>query len=252
MHDLNSTMTTKPQHDPFGAAFPAWTPTSMRGTAAVHQLSYRGPERRSSASLATRWLAAMLDEIDYGMLLLVDGSQVLHVNHAARAELDAGHPLQLLGRDLRARHPQDVAKLHDALAGAHRGLRKLVTLGDSDELPVAVAVVPLGDLGSVAMPGSPEMGQATLLLMGKRQVCEGLTVQWFARLHALTPAESKVLEALCRGLSAKEIAESHGVGLSTIRSQIGAIRGKTGADGIRDVVKRLAVLPPILMRRLAA
>lgn len=251
MHDLTSTMTTKPLHDPFGAAFPSWNPTSARPSA-VNNPSYRGPERRSTASAATRWLAAMLDAIDYGMLLMVDGSQVLHINHAARAELDAGHPLQLLGRELRARHPQDVARLHEALAGAQRGLRKLVTLGDNDEMPLAVAVVPLGDLAPVPVPGSPDMSQATLLLMGKRQVCEGLTVQWFARLHALTPAETKVLEALCHGRAAKEIAEAHGVGLSTIRSQIAAIRDKTGADGIREVVERMAVLPPILQRKLAS
>jgi hypothetical protein len=41
----------------------------------------------------------MLDEIDYGMVLVGEGNHVLHVNHAARAELDADHPLQLLGRE---------------------------------------------------------------------------------------------------------------------------------------------------------
>lgn len=251
MHHLTSTTIRQPQHDLFGAAFPGGLPAFSR-PAVAPGTPYRGPERRSGASVATRWLTAMLDAIDYGMLLLVDGSQVLHINHAARAELDAGHPLQLLGRELRTRHPQDVAKLHEALAGAQRGLRKLVTLGASEELPLAVAVVPLGDLGAPALPGGPDMSQATLLLMGKRQVCEGLTVQWFARLHALTPAETKVLEALCRGRSAREIADAHQVGLSTIRSQIAAIRDKTGAEGIRDVVERMAVLPPILMRRLAS
>lgn len=62
-----------------------------------------GPERRSAASQGSRWLALMLDEIDYGMLLLADGGQVMHVNHAARAELNNKHPLQLQGRELRAR-----------------------------------------------------------------------------------------------------------------------------------------------------
>jgi hypothetical protein len=92
--------------------------------------AYRGPERRSAASQGSRWLALMLDEIDYGMVLLGEGNHVLHVNHAARAELDADHPLQLLGRELRARLSQDVAPLHDALQAAQRGLRRLLTLGE--------------------------------------------------------------------------------------------------------------------------
>lgn len=217
------------------------SPASPLLTAAGLQVlhnAYRGPERRSSASQATRWLSLMLDEVDYGMLLLADAAQVLHVNHAARAELDAGHPLQMLGRELRAREPQDVARLHDALSGAHRGLRKLVTLGMPGQR-VSIAVVPLGVLGS----GGPT---ATLLVLGKRQVCEPLSVQWFARSHGLTPAETRVLEGLCNGLDPREIAELHGVGMATVRSQIGSIRQKTAAESIRDLVRQVAVLPPMV------
>ena len=41
---------------------------------------YCGPERRRGASQPPCWHAAMLDEIDYGMVLLSDSGQVLHVN----------------------------------------------------------------------------------------------------------------------------------------------------------------------------
>ncbi len=200
--------------------------------------AYRGPERRSSASQATRWLAQMLDEIDYGLLLLVDGNHVLHVNRAARAELDAGHPLQLLGQELRTRNGADLTPLHDALAAARRGLRKLLTLGDHTAR-VSVAVVPLGPLALGA-------AHATLLLLGKRNVCERLSVQMFARAHALTPAETRVLEALCEGLDPREVAAQHGVGLATVRTQIGAIRAKTGAESIRGLLGQVAVLPPVV------
>lgn len=197
-----------------------------------------GPERRSPASQGTRWLAQMLDEIDYGMLLLADVTRVLHVNRAARADLDAGHPLQLLGSELRARDGSDVARLHDALAGAQRGLRRLVTLGHGSDR-VSVAFVPLGAL---AIDGP----RATLLLLGKRTVCEKLTVQMFARWHALTPAETRVLEALCEGMQPRQVAQENGVGLATVRTQIGAIRAKTGAESIRDLLRRIAVLPPVV------
>lgn len=199
---------------------------------------YRGPERRSAASQSSRWLSLMLDEIDYGMVLLNESGQVLHVNHAARAELDGEHPLQLLGRELRARLSTDVAPLNEALQAAQRGLRRLITLGGRGSA-LTLAVVPLGAQAS----GAP---QATLLLLGKRRVCERLSVQWFARTHSLTPAETRVLEGLCSGLDPREVADQHGVGLATVRTQIGSIRAKTATESIRDLVQRVAVLPPMV------
>jgi DNA-binding CsgD family transcriptional regulator len=222
----------------FEALVPALKAARPALGAAVAHLPYRGPERRASPSQGSRWLAAMLDEIDYGMVLIGEGGQVLHVNHAARADLDDEHPLQLLGRELRTRSPQDGAALAEALQAAQRGLRRLVTLGGRAH-PLPVAVVPLG-----AVPGSSMA--ATLLLLGKRRVCESLSVQWFARSHALTPAETRVLEALCQGLDPREVAAQNGVGLATVRTQIGSIRSKTGAESIRDLVHRVAVLPPMV------
>jgi DNA-binding CsgD family transcriptional regulator len=205
--------------------------------AAVPVGGYRGPERRQGGqgnqAAQARWLSLMLDEIDYGMLLLDDNAQVLHANHAARAELDAGHPLQLMGRHLRARHAQDVSRLHDALCGAaSRGLRRLLALGEGDSR-ANVAVVPLGN-------------QATLVVLSKRHLSERISVQCFATQNGLTPAETRVLEGLCNGLEPREIAELYAVGLATVRTQIGSIRSKTGAENIRALVRQVAVLPPMV------
>jgi DNA-binding CsgD family transcriptional regulator len=152
--------------------------------------------------------------------------------------MNAEHPLQTVGRELRARSPQDVVRLHDALAGARRGLRKMLTL-DEAARRLSLAVIPLCLPGQQGMP-------ATLLLMGKRRVCEGLSVQCYAREHGLTSAETRVLEGLCSGLGPRELTEKHGVGMSTVRTQIGSIRTKTGAESIRDLVRRVASLPPMV------
>lgn len=200
--------------------------------------SYLGPERRSRGHDGATWLADMLDEIDYGMLLVGDGAQLSYMNHAARLELDGQHPLQLLGRTLRAQHPQDTARLADALAAAQRGLRRLVTLGSGSHR-VCVSVVPLAGAATGAAP-------ATLLVLGKRQVCEQLSVQAYARSLSLTPAETRVLEGLCGGVRPAEIARRAGVAVSTVRTQIGSVRAKTGAASIRELVRQVAVLPPLV------
>ncbi len=197
------------------------------------------PEQRGTVSFAWRLLTAMLDEVDYGMLLVTATARVLHANSKARRELDASHPLQLLGDQLRVRQPEDVVPLREAIdAAARRGLRRLLTMGRSEHA-AGVAVVPLPSLDS----DEPAL---TLVLVGKRQVCEELSVHGFARVHGLTPAETHVLQQLCDGSRPQEIALRQAVAISTVRTQISSIRGKTGAGSIRELVRQVAVLPPLV------
>lgn len=196
----------------------------------------RVPARAERALPTSLGLQAMLDEVGHGLLLVDDDARVLYANRAARAELEAGHPLQLLGDTLRARRCEDVLPLHDALMAARRGLRRWAVLG-ADVRRDCVAVVPLADAGG------PVHG--ILVMLGRRTACEKLTVQAYARANGLTSAESRVLEALCEGRSPQAIAADHGVGLATVRTQIGAIRAKCGARSIRALVQQVAQLPPM-------
>ena len=41
-------------------------------------------------------------------------------------------------------------------------------------------------------------------------------------------------------------AAQHGVGLATVRTQIGCIRSKVGAQSIRDLLRMVGTLPPML------
>lgn len=180
-----------------------------------------------------RLLARTLDELDYGILLLDASGAVLHANHRARRMLGADQALQLLGEQLRARDPRDVAPLYDALsAAAGRGLRKLLQLGSGPGRLLA-ALVPV-DTGVAA------------LMLARDHVCEDLSIECFARSHGLTAAETRVLAALARGERPTVIATACGVKLSTVRTQIGSIRAKTGAESITVLVRRVAALPPMV------
>ena len=207
-------------------------------TAATASTECTLPAANRLAAAPPHWFALMLDEIDYGMLLVADDGIVLHANHVARVELDREHPLRLLGAELRARCPQHAARLRDALQAAReRQLRRLLSLGDGAQR-ISVAVVPL--------PVAAGDEALTLLVFGKRRMCEALSAHWFAREHALTAAEARVLTALCEGTPPTKIAAAQEVAISTVRSQIGAIRAKTGAPNIRALVRQVAVLPPLV------
>jgi DNA-binding CsgD family transcriptional regulator len=211
---------------------PTSRPAAARNTETERRL---GAQEGALAHL----LAAMLNEIDYGMLLIANDLCVLHANHVANADLDDRHPLRMDGRELQARHPRDAVPLHEAIVGAcQRGKRRLVTLGEEPQR-VTIAVVPLPTIGEATPAGA-------LVMLGKRQVCQALSVEAFARCHSLTSTETVVLKALCSGTRPTEIAMQHGVALSTVRTQVSSIRAKTGTENISSLVRMVAMLPPMV------
>jgi DNA-binding CsgD family transcriptional regulator len=222
-----------------GALAPADAMPAMMAPARERERRYGGPERRRAPAQSQRRLAQVIDEVDYGLVLLTPEGRVCHANRAARRELDRCHPLLMIGDELHAGYPHDAQLLQDALHGAaQRGLRRLLKLGDAAER-VTVAIVPLAELPY-------DTARGVLLVMGKRQVCEELTVEWFARAHRLTLAETTVVKGLCADLTPLEIAQRQGVGLATIRTQIGSIRAKTQSNSIRALVRQVAMLPPLV------
>jgi DNA-binding CsgD family transcriptional regulator len=195
---------------------------------------YAGPERRRPAANPPAWHAEALDAIDYGIVLLGERNQVVHGNRAAQGELAGDYPLELRGLELRARNGRDGSVLREALEAARaRGLRRLLTIGEGPSR-ASVAVVPLqGERCTI------------MLVLGKRRVYEALSMQGFARSNQLTDAETRVLAALCDGRAPQEAADELGVAISTVRTQIASIRMKTGAGSIGDLVRQVAVLPPL-------
>lgn len=200
--------------------------------------NYRGPERRNSpGGLLGQVLAVVLDEIDLGLILIDDDGHVRHANRMAQRRLDGCPTLTLDGESLCTRLPSDQAKLQQAVRAAiQQGLRRLLTLGTADAR-VSVSVIPV----SLGLCWS-----GALLLLGKQQLCENLSLHAFAREFGLTAAEQEVLQGLCAGLQPQDIATRHSVALSTIRTQIASVRGKTQVDSIRELIGMVALLPPML------
>lgn len=223
------------------------------GAHPVGPAAYRGPERRGAASTEQRWVANMLDEIDYGVLLVEPGGQVLHANHAALRDLARECALRLDGKLLLARSAGDSHELAQALeAAAWHGLRRLLELGAPGQR-MCVSIVPISHkvAGEPApagrQPGADRCGpRFAAVVFGRRQVCEPLSVMAYARVRHLTRTETRILLSLCTGSSPREVAESQRVALSTVRTQIGSIRTKTGSAGIRELLSELAQLPPLV------
>ena len=188
------------------------------------------------AAVMARCLAATLDHVGRGMLLVSSGGRVMHANKLARQALGPQHPLQIDAGRLRARTGQDALRLAEALeAAVKRGLRHLLDMGEGAQR-VAVAVLPIEGEG----------GNAALVSLEQPRRAQDLAVQCYARQHGFTGAETAIVEALLAGQQPSAIARAKGVALSTVRTHIGQLRQKTGAHSIRQLLERLTGLPPMM------
>lgn len=221
--------------------------------------SYFQTQRSTLASNQTRDLAAnhhqfsdsdlllrVIDEIDYGLCVLTHNGVIEHANRIALDAMTDGRALVLRGTCIDAREHTDRAALLAAIQGAFAGRRSMLLLGKANE-EVSVALTPLGRGQNVNGAGALEGCARCLLVMGKTQSFEPLSLAFFARAHGLTPAESVVLGKLSCGHSPKDIARTLGVAVATVRTQIGSIRSKTRTESIRDLARRIAALPPVTL-----
>lgn len=188
-------------------------------------------------------LARMLDEVDYGLLLVTASGALRFANQLALHALGVGGALRLAGGAVFATRDTDQTLLRTALGDAARGLRRLLTLNPAGtNTSVAVLPLPATDVGVDTDVAAEPL---VMLVLGKQSSSQTLTLDFFARTYKLTSAETAVLRALCAGQSPKQAAASLGVAISTIRTQIGSIRLKTQTASLRALADKVAALPPI-------
>lgn len=196
-----------------------------------------------SPDSAPDMLAQLVDVLAHGVVVVTGRGQVVHVNQAARTELGCGRALGEARGEIHAMTPGDRRVLQNALNLAAAGKRSLINLaGGSSSL--TLAVVPIKQ-------DSDDCEIRIALLFARAEVCESGMFGFFARSYGLTQTEEQVLAILCRGLSTPEIALQLKVAVSTVRSHVRSLCAKTASSGVRELVNRVAVLPPVAPLQLA-
>ncbi len=183
-------------------------------------------------------LSMLMDELAHGVLITDARGRLLHANQAAHYELSRKRVLEARCRMVSACTPESGKILQAALVRAGQGKRSLISLAGQSGVAVSVAVLPL-------KPEEPGRAPHVALLLARACVCEELMLCFFARSHALTPTEEQVLGILCQGFSAPQIALQMKVAVSTVRSHVRSLCAKTRSSGVRQLVNRVAVLPPL-------
>jgi DNA-binding CsgD family transcriptional regulator len=204
----------------------------------AHPPAYGMPVRETAGSRGGL-LTQVLNELDYGLMVVSDTARIRLANQAALRECRPAQCMQIHDGHVQPRDERDRGSFVRALTASRLGRRSMLSLHSIHAL-VSVAVVPMGEV--VEAGGT----WTALLAFGRRQACEPISLEFFAREHGLTGAEGQVLKGLCGGLRPVQIARDAGVALSTVRTQVSSIRLKTEAKSIGELVRRLTMLPPIV------
>jgi DNA-binding CsgD family transcriptional regulator len=198
-------------------------------------------ERSLAADSATAhdlgW-AVLMDEVAHGIVVVDLHGCVLQANRAARQQMEQSTVVRCRQGRLDFALPENDAELRRALLVASQGKRSLIELRAAHEPGLAMAVLPLPNA---------QLGEVThvALFFARPSMSDSATLGLFARNHRLTPAEEEVLGILCQGLSAPQIASELKVAVSTVRSHIRSVCAKTRCKSVRELVTRIASLPPV-------
>lgn len=196
-----------------------------------------------AAAGAADMLAAVLNQIEVGVLISDASGGLLHANREAQTELDRGTFLRL-GTPQDPRQlcvltecgPSAWHELRSAIeAAARHGRRRMVALRACGKVLLLTAVSLTGAGGE----------RRALLLLGRRRPCSQLGLEMFATTHGLTPAETRVLAGLLEGAKPDEIARQASVAISTLRTQLSSLRAKLDAHRVEELLLRVAEIPPM-------
>jgi DNA-binding CsgD family transcriptional regulator len=182
-------------------------------------------------------LAFLVDELAHGVIVISAQGKILHANQTARRELDRAAVLGVEQGELKVLMPADAKIFQNAMGKAIAGKRGLVKLA-GEGVDFTLALVPLQ-----RQAGYP--CERIALMLSRVGVSESGVFGAFARNHGLTHTEEQVLILLCRCLSTPEIAIQMKVAVSTVRSHVRSLCAKTASSGVRELINRVAILPPI-------
>lgn len=184
--------------------------------------------------VSTGLLCALLDEIDYAVFLCDADLTLRFANRSARLRLSEAGSMFLEGRRLHGPGPRLASVVRRA---CESGRRELVALRD-DHVELLAAVVPVAD---------DQTGcTCAAVILGRRADDSALAIECLSTLYGLSLAEREVLSGLRRGQRTEALARHRGVGQTTVRTQIAALRDKLGRSSVTGLMNRLADLPPMV------
>ena len=189
-------------------------------------------------------LAATLDGLSAGVILVDASGRIVHANATAHGILSAGDAVRSVGGRLAAISRQSEQELSAAIAEAacrHETMGRngiAVPLEARDGARYIAHVLPM--VSGARRDGSFTTSAAAAVFVRKAEFAGPSAPEIIARQFGLTPTELRVLLAVVEIGGVSETAESLGIGEATVKTHLHRLFHKTGATRQADLVKLVA------------
>jgi DNA-binding NarL/FixJ family response regulator len=186
---------------------------------------------------------ATLNRLPTGVVVVDRRAHVLFMNSRGAEYMAGGHGFTLGPTGTcRASRPAETADLHRLIEATidradSAEARAISVSRTEDERPLSVIVAPL-----VASPGA---NPVAVLLVGDPDNQTLPSVETVTRLFELTDAEARLALALAEGQRIEEAAEVLGITLSSARTYLKRIFGKTGVTRQAELVRLVMAAPTL-------
>jgi DNA-binding CsgD family transcriptional regulator/PAS domain-containing protein len=204
-------------------------------------------QRLCGVEAAGRQALEVLHHLELGVVLLDGRQRVLFANRSASDIMARGDGLSETGGELVASLPETAKSLACLLTeatctGRRRGRGAggaLLLKRPSGKRALSVLVAPLGD--NPFHLGTRVPVAAVFLTDLERRHSDPM--QAFARLYRLTPREAVVADLVARGASLRQVADTLGVAVSTVRTHLYRVFDKVGVRRQAELVKLVLTEP---------
>jgi DNA-binding CsgD family transcriptional regulator len=203
-------------------------PIVGRWVAEIHSLGWR-----SSVALGA------LDQLCAGVIIADNGGKVIEMNRAAESIVRLEDGLNIRNGRLCARRTFETVKVAKLISGATADGKLGVAagrmlVGRCDGLPAYVLTV--APLRSDMAVDHRRFAMIVVVDPERHSPSEKDLAEFFG----LSPAEARLAAALLTGKTLSQIAASTGIRITTVRTQLGSILRKVGAERQSDLIRILS------------
>jgi len=197
--------------------------------------------RLSKAERGAQRADAMFDHLAVGVLLLSADSSMRYANEAAASLLRKGDGLTWsFGEHIGAENRADGTALRACVARAAAGSHSNAVLVRRSSGAAALQLL----IAPFRLSGGQWTRDALVLMHDPASESQGLAPT-LMQLFDLSAGEAQVAVALAGGESLAEVAERHGVKLSTVQTQLKRALNKTGQRRQSGLVKMVSRAPTL-------
>ena len=196
-----------------------------------------GPPRRMTA--------ATLDAFTFGVVVCDAQGRIMLANAAAEdlarvtRAITLGAPRKGIATPIPSESRRLGALIADAANGGSGGVMRL-TGADSTALIALVTALPRG-----FAPGRESTQPLALVTLRSTANALSLSATMLRALFGLSPTQAEIALAIFAGNAPERIARDRNIAISTLRTHLAEIFVRTGAENQRDLVRLLAMLPPV-------